>query len=163
MISDATKTDHLVIGVGNRWRRDDGVGPVIVDEIAALELPHVTVSVCERECSGLLDLWEGVDCAYIVDAATGPAPGTIHRFDAVDDELPPSLFGCSSHNFGVVQAIEMARMLNRLPQRLVVFGVAGQDFDMGTGLSAQVADSAPILIADIVRELTTVATGDTAG
>ena len=54
----------------------------------------------------------------VVDAAAGPPPGTVERFDAVAAPLPAAYARRSTHSFGVGDAIELARALDRLPSRL---------------------------------------------
>ena len=129
----------LVIGVGNRYRSDDGAGL----EVASRLRSRAGMVVCETEGEpvGLLDVWEGVDAAIVVDAvSSGAAPGTIHRFDASSSPLPASIAGApSTHAVGLGQAIELARALGRLPQTLIVYGIEGESFTAGEALSPSVA------------------------
>jgi hydrogenase maturation protease len=86
--------------------------------------------------------WEGAESVILIDAAqSGAAAGTIHRFDAASTEVPSGLFHYSSHQFAVAEAIEMARVLGRLPGSLMVFGIEGTDFSYGEGLSPAVSDA----------------------
>ena len=41
----------------------------------------------------------------------------------------------STHAVGIGEAIELARTLDRLPGRLIVYAVEGHRFDAGLGLS----------------------------
>lgn len=143
----------LLIGAGNRWRRDDGAGPAVADALAALHLPHVVVLMTGGEGATLLDLWHGAESVILVDAATGLPPGAVRRFDAHRDPLPPELFGCSTHAFGVAQAVQLARTLGSLPRRLTIFALGGQDFSLGEGLSPEVATAVPVLAEQIAYEL----------
>jgi hydrogenase maturation protease len=87
----------------------------------------------------LMESWEPNDCVIVVDAMhSGSAPGALKRFDAVAAPLPSAFFGCSTHAFGVAEAVELARALNKLPARLVVFGIEGLDFSAGANLSPDV-------------------------
>jgi DNA-binding transcriptional LysR family regulator len=54
--------------------------------------------------------------------------------------LPKSGFRCSTHAFGVAEAIELGRGLGNLPQYLVVYGIEGKNFAAGVGLSAEVEE-----------------------
>jgi hydrogenase maturation protease len=74
-----------------------------------------------------------------VDAVeSGAAPGTLHRFDAGAGPIPAGVFRSSTHAFGVGDAVELARVLGRLPGRVVVYGVEGGEFAAGEGLTAPV-------------------------
>ena len=150
----------LIIGAGNRWRRDDGAGPAVAEALAALHLPRVVVLTTGGEGATLLDLWHGAEFVVLIDAATGPPPGTVRRFDVRRDALSPELFGGNppgaTHAFGIVQAVELARALGRLPRHLIIFALAGQDFGHGEGLSPAVAAAIPRLVQRIACELASV-------
>jgi hydrogenase maturation protease len=140
-----------VIGVGNRWRSDDAAGLVVADRLRGM-LAGVEVLEREGEPVGLMDAWEGEDAVVIVDCVTsGATPGTLHRLDAVEAPLPAELFAASTHHFGLAEAVELARVLGRLPETLVVYGVEGSRFDAGEGLSPEV-DAALDDAVQAVRE-----------
>jgi hydrogenase maturation protease len=69
--------------------------------------------------------------------------------------LPRELFHHSSHLFGIAEAVEMARSLGRLPLRLLVYGIAGEHFSYGEGLSPRVARAAGETAELILDELST--------
>jgi len=75
-------------------------------------------------------------------------PGTIHRFDAATP-VPSGLFSYTTHQFSVAEAIELARSLQQLPLRLVVYGIEGADFAPGIGLSPAVEEAVKSLAAEI--------------
>lgn len=125
--------------------------------VAAAAPPGVEVRECGGEPGSLLDAWEGKRAALIIDAASsGAAPGTLHRFDASAGPLPASLGSCSTHGLGVGEAIELARALGRLPERIIVLCVEGQDFGAQTRLSPSVAGAvvraAEAVLADVGAE-----------
>jgi hydrogenase maturation protease len=135
---------ELIIGVGNRWRGDDAAGL----EVAA-RVPGAVSA--EGEPVALLDLWQGASAVTVVDAvSSGAAPGTIHRLDASDAPLPAALAGPSTHLLGLSEAIELARALGRLPARVTVYGIEGEDFSAGAGLTPAVLDACAAL-ADSLR------------
>ena len=144
----------VVIGVGNRYRGDDRVGLVIAEEVRARIPSGVAAVVCEEEPSRLIDDWQGASTAIVVDAVAGlEEPGTVRRFDASREEVPAEAFRSSTHAFGIAQAIELARALGRLPERVLVYGVAGADFRAGSALTpavhAAVADAADAILRDL--------------
>ncbi|MGE5517022.1 MAG: hydrogenase maturation protease [Bacteroidota bacterium] len=130
----------LILGIGHPFRGDDGIGPLVAERIAALSLPHVTALAHHGEGADLMERWAGFDRVVVVDATRSDAPpGTIRRWDAVAEKLPAALFPKSSHLFGLAEAVEMARLLGRLPPALTVIGVEGKDFSAGVGVSPEVA------------------------
>ena len=77
--------------------------------------------VHEGEPIDLLDRWEGAGEVIVVDAVRSGAPaGTVHRLDRAGRADPAALRG-STHAFGLAETIELARALDRLPQRLTVY------------------------------------------
>jgi hydrogenase maturation protease len=130
---------HVVIGVGNEYRRDDGVGLAVAARLRGRVPVGVEVLECEQEPSRLIDAWQGAESALVVDAVeSGAAPGTLHRFDAGAGPIPAGVFRSSTHAFGVGDAVELARVLGKLPSRVVVYGVEGGEFAAGEGLTAPV-------------------------
>ncbi|MFN3231341.1 MAG: hydrogenase maturation protease [Alphaproteobacteria bacterium] len=144
----------LIVGVGNPDRGDDGVGPAVAASLRGRLSDTVQIRAHGGEMTTLLDDLERAEAVILVDAAaSGSAPGGIHRFTAHDAPLPETVFAVSTHGFGVSQAIEMARALGTLPAVCVVYAVEGQQFETGCGLSAPVAAAVPEVSERIVTEL----------
>lgn len=147
-------TSVLIIGIGNADRGDDGVGLAVADALSHKSPKPVNVHQLTGNCLSLLSLWHQADRVIIIDAVqSGDKPGTIYRIDAHHQPLPASLFGSSSHSFGVTQAIELARALQQLPPRLIIYGIAGDTFELGVPLSPQVAHALPVVIARVRRDI----------
>lgn len=142
----------MVIGVGNRDRGDDGIGPVTVDRLAARGIAAIEHS---GDGADLLDVWEGRERVILVDAMrSGARPGTIRQFNASRERLPKVAFGVSSHLFGLVDAVETARALGRLPSNLIVFGIAGGSYGFGDPLSPPVQRALPEVVERVIAKLT---------
>lgn len=136
-----------VIGVGNELRGDDAVGLVVIQ---LLKDAPATLHVCEGEPIALLDTWEGHEHVVVVDGMrSGAAPGTTRVLEARDEALPPELSQSSTHLLGVAEAVELARALDRLPDRLTVYAIEIGDVEPGAGLSAPVAEAAARVAAEI--------------
>ncbi len=143
--------DLLIIGIGNRFRRDDGVGPRVAERLRRRGLPAVEHS---GEGAGLIEAWSAARRVVVVDAvASGAAAGTLYRLDAASAELPRNFFRYSSHLFGLAEAIATARALGRLPPELIVHGIEGGDFGFGDDLTPEVAAAAEIVTERIAGEL----------
>jgi hydrogenase maturation protease len=88
-----------------------------------------------------------------VDAiSSGSEPGRLHRFDVTHAPLPAEIFSVSTHALGLPEAVELARELGRLP-RLVVYGIEGETFEAGEGLSDPVEKTVEKLVLDLYSEL----------
>ena len=127
----------LVIGIGNEFRRDDGVGLSVAQRIAERELPGVRVLSGVSEPAALLDAWSGAARAVAVDAVTGAhaTPGRIRRWTASDLEATTVV---SSHTLGLAQTCALGQALARMPDELVVFTVDVVDTNHGIGLTPEI-------------------------
>ncbi len=144
----------LVIGIGNDYRRDDAVGLVVARRIRQSHLAGVAVLEQSGEGTALMEAWRDAGTVIVVDAVqSGAAPGTIHRLDTQAQKIPASFFHYSTHAFSVAEAVELARALNQLPPRLILYGIEGKDFAAGEKLSPEVAAAVDELLARVRQEI----------
>ncbi len=81
----------------------------------------------------------------IVDAvSSGRPPGSVVRFDAAEEPLPLAVMR-STHALGPAAAIELARMLERLPANVSVIGIEGTAFGFGEPLSEAVEEAVAVV------------------
>lgn len=141
---------RLVIGVGSRWRRDDGAGLAVARRLREAASEQLRILEHEGDQAALIDVWQaGEDVAIVDAAASGAAPGTIHRFDVVAARLPARLCRSSTHAFGVAEAIELARTLERLPASVTVYAIEGQSFSAGERLTPAVEEAVEQVVAEL--------------
>ena len=141
----------MIIGVGHRHRGDDAAGLIAVD--ALRDLGFATIEHC-GEGLGLIGAWDGAEVVVLIDAMRSSAPcGTVRRLEPLDDGLNPDGCRCSSHLFGVGQAVALARELDRLPARLIVYGIEGMNFAIGAPVSDPVRSAVSDVVDRIVGEL----------
>jgi hydrogenase maturation protease len=142
----------IVIGVGNPYRRDDGVGPYVIDRLHEFGLPEAMLAVSRGETTELMDLWDRADLAVVVDAIRSEPghPGRVHRLTVFN---PPGERSRAAHGLDLGEAVELARVLGRLPTRLVLFAVEVDDTGYGIGLSAPVAEAAERTAEQIFTEV----------
>jgi len=146
--------DVLVIGIGNLYRRDDAVGIEILRRLQGNVPFGVTLLEATGEGTALLDAWRGFDEVYVCDAVSSDAPaGHIYRLDAVAEPVPRAFFNYSTHAFALAEAVEMARALGELPRRLVIYGIQGETFAAGRGLSTALDLAADVVAAQLREEL----------
>jgi len=121
----------LVIGVGNRDRGDDAIGPLVIDAIQQQRPDGVETLTLEGDLSDLGLRWQPDQTVIVVDAMrSGRQPGTIVTMDGLDHELKPDDGLISTHGMGLAEAIELARLLDRLPRALTIFGVEAETFEL---------------------------------
>ena len=148
--------EEVVIGLGNRLRGDDAAG-LEVARLVKRRAPDLRVVEHEREPSDLIDLLGGARLAIVIDALEGAEPGGIRRFELGRGQVPERRSpGASTHALGLGEVIELARALNRLPERLVVFGLEAGRFDTGASLSPRlrpaVEEAADLVLAELGRD-----------
>lgn len=80
-------------------------------------------------------------------------PGTIRRLELLADALPTTIFRHSTHALGVVEAIELARALDQRPPHLALYGIEGQNFEAGAGLSPDVEKAGRDVVTRIADQV----------
>lgn len=164
-----SRTGALVVGLGAPDRGDDGIGPAVAARVAAAAAERgltATRIVEHEDPTALLDLLEGCgedgpQTMVVVDAVrSSSAPGTVIVLEVgtsdPDDQVlagrvDPGPAG--THGFGLAGAIELARVLRRLPPRVVVVGIEADQFEHGAPLSAEVTDALPAAVAAVLAAL----------
>jgi hydrogenase maturation protease len=84
----------------------------------------------------------------------------VHRLDIAAAPLPIDWSPSSTHAFGLGETVELARNLDRLPRRLVLYLVEGEKFDVGDPLSPAVADAVNAVAENILTEVSAFLTVD---
>jgi len=140
------RAEVVVIGVGNEFRSDDGLGISVAKRLRERLEADIEVVIASGEGAELIDLWQGKKLAVVIDAiSSGGNAGSLYWIDATQESLPASLRLFSTHKFGVGEAIEMSRAILSLPERLIVCGIEGKNFSFGDCLSAEVAEASKLL------------------
>ena len=154
MEESSKRQEIRVLGVGNSYRNDDGIGLLVARQLHARNLPDVKVLEIAGDVAGLMEAWKKASSVILVDAVTSElAPGTVVRLDARSQVIPSSYFRYSTHAFSIAESIELAKVLGTLPERLIVFGIVGGDFGMGTKVSQSVLDAGNSVVGMILTEI----------
>lgn len=141
----------LIIGVGNRDRGDDGIGPIVIDHLRD-SAPQLETLVAEGDLSDLVLRWSSNQDVIVVDAVrSARPPGSVTTTDALSRGLPTEASLLSSHGVGLAETVELARLLDRLPQSLVVVGVEAQSFGQFEPLSEAVAAAIPAALQQVLQ------------
>jgi len=147
----------VVIGIGNRYRRDDGSALLVLEALAGRLPIAIPVVDSDGDPTRLIDSWTGADLAVVVETVrSGKPPGTVA---VVDDD---ALLGASeesgrsqgSHGLGLLEAIALGTAVGRLPRRLRVVGIEPEDLGWGDHVTDAVArgiEPAAALVLDLVH------------
>lgn len=141
----------LVVCLGNEHRGDDAVGLLVADQLK--EEPAIDVVAHRGDGLALIELWCDRQRVILVDAITiDRAPGSLLYFDVSNQAIDLELGGASTHAFGPGGAIELARTLGQLPERVEIVAVAARHFAIGASPTEAVTAAVP-MAAQRVREL----------
>jgi len=145
-----------VIGLGNEYLSDDGLGILAVRQVAG-RLNDSGITFQELSIGGLelLDHIVGYKRCVIIDAiATGTCPpGTIHRF--VRNPGSEAVTISSSHQLDLMQVLTLGRILGAdVPEQVTVYGIeAGDITTFRSGPTPEVAGSLPALVDAVCADL----------
>lgn len=155
-MGDAGAGSVLIIGLGNGLRGDDGAGLEVARRLraAAAHAAGIEVRELRGEPIELLDLWQNAAAVVLVDTMRSGAPaGTIKRFDASREALPLHTRAASStHALGLGEALELARSLDRLPERVIVYAVEGRAFEPGAALSPEIETALTAVAGEALQD-----------
>ncbi|MEF8881659.1 MAG: hydrogenase maturation protease [Halapricum sp.] len=130
-----------VIALGNPFRKDDGVGPILLDRLRGRELPDVEFVDLGDPGFRLIHALADYSSVVIVDAVDfGAEPGTFEVFDPADTK--PTQRERSSHKTDVFELLEVSEAVEA-PTTVRVFGVQPRSVDFGDDLTDEVTAVLP--------------------
>lgn len=143
-----------VIGIGNRDRGDDAAGLVVTDRLRGHVSDEVTLLQLSGDPMAAIGPLQSAESVVIVDAmgASGH-PGKVQRIVATDGLAMAVYRGRSTHGLGAGDVISLALALGSIPEHTVVYGIEGQDFQLGHGLTAPVENALAGVVASILEEV----------
>lgn len=146
----------FVIGIGNDFHSDEGVGLATIRVLKEQTWPTpVTFKEGVSDGTALLSTWNADSRVILVDAISAQLPpGSIWRYDALTEPLPADLSFHSTHAFGVTETLALADALEQRPLSLLVYGIQGKDFSQGLGLSPEVIQAMWKVVEQIGQDIT---------
>ncbi len=153
MLNPTGESDRraCVIGLGSAFG-DDRAGWEVVAGLRE-RLPAGTQCDCAADPLAVLDAPAGCVLLVVIDTCQGAGPpGTLHRFEWPDARLV-SVGSMSSHGVGLVEALDLAATLGRLPSKVVIHSVEGVDDESGPRLSSAVEAAIPEIISRVLAEI----------
>ncbi len=146
----------LILGLGNPYLSDDSAGLLVIRELEK-RLSNPDVSLNETSLAGitLLDFIVGYDKVIIVDAiqSQGGEPGSVYHL--TPEQFDTSCHTTSSHDIGVIAAIELGRRLElSMPQEIDILAIeAGDVVTLREGCTPEVEKAIPIAADIIIKEI----------
>ena len=142
-----------VLGIGNTLRGDDGIGPIIIDELMKRDLPDsIQLYDIGSDAFSIIDHFEKEEPVLVIDCAQmGKEPGEVVKFDVKDENLPILDKAISIHGFGFSDVYKMAKNLYENIQCTII-GVQPKSLEFNTGLSKEVKNKIPSIIKMVMEE-----------
>lgn len=145
----------LVLGLGNPLCSDDGLGVAAVHELLRrYDVPEGAVLMDGGTLGlSLLPHFEQARTAILIDAIRADGePGSLVRLEGA--EVAPAV-ACrlSPHQVGVVDLLDAARLLGRLPEPLTLLGLVPASLGLGFGLTPPVQQGMNGLLLRVVDEM----------
>lgn len=143
-----------ILGIGSP-SGDDQAGWLVVDALMAGGVQagsEIAIDKLDRPGAHLIERMGNAAWVILVDAVQGNGEtGRIRRFNQTD--WPDYGHGLSSHGFGVLEALSLARELGSLPRRLDLYGIEIGSAMPGEAPGAGVLDAARQLARRIAADL----------
>ncbi|MGQ9615822.1 MAG: hydrogenase maturation protease [Spirochaetota bacterium] len=148
-----------IVGVGNILMGDEGAGVEAVRLIGEMGLPE-GVDLIDAG-TAFFTIAPGLDKhnykkLFIIDAVKGGGkPGTLYRFtmDEVDCGIGPGKEMLSLHDFGVLEALKLERLIGRLPEEIIFYGIEPEVIKLSMEISPVVRKSLKVLSRRLLDEL----------
>ncbi len=138
------------MGFGNRQRRDDGIGPFIVERLKAMNtMPEkLRFMVAPQLTLDLVDDLRSADAIFFVDATISPLEKG-WRFEKIVAESRMSHF--QTHHLSPAFLMGLLETLfNRKPMSMLV-SVQGEDFGFDEGVTTLARKRADEAVSQIVE------------
>ncbi|MBM3293287.1 MAG: hydrogenase maturation protease [Candidatus Aminicenantes bacterium] len=147
----------LVLGLGNDFYGDDGVG---LEAVRMLEREWaeaafakgtnwaVEFEACPLTGLALLDVVAGFDALVVIDTVRRPDPAT-GRIRVLGAEDLRDVPGPSPHYVSIPQTLAIGRGLGlRMPERIKIIAVEAKNlYRLGEGLTAEMRGALPEIVA----------------
>ena len=145
--------DLAIIGIGNLYRSDDAAGWAVIEGLKDRIVNSIKLLKVRGDAAELLDLFTQYKTVYLVDACQIKAPpGSWQRIDLLIQPIPEENPQTSTHGFGVSQAVALAKTLEQLPAKLILYAICGNDYKIGSALTPSVERSVTRVISEILQE-----------
>ncbi len=133
---------------------DEGVGVRVIQELAKSRFSgDVSFIDAGTAFFSIVSTLRDFDRLIIVDAAYGgEKAGTLYRF-GVDDVASKENPGLSLHDFGVLESIQLERIVSRFPEDIVFYGIEPESVSFSLDISPVCSEAVNCAVQKIIDEL----------
>jgi len=153
--SGYTKKDVKIIGFGNKYRSDDGIGIRIVEELEKLDY-FKNIEIIDGGTSGtdLIFLIKGCSKIIIIDAIdAGQNVGDVVNIQISDVEefIKRDYKSLSLHDLNLADILKLIKAL-KINADISIIGVKPKKIDFGDRLSPEIEEKIPEIISLVKKE-----------
>jgi hydrogenase maturation protease len=143
-----------VIGLGNRLRGDDGIGPHVIEALTYMKNDDEFHLIdAGSDAFTVLDHLLRPQPLLLIDCALmGKEPGEIGLFPLSVEVTPAATGAISLHGYSLAEVIHLASQTGELTHGSII-GIEPQTIEFNQGLSAKVKEKVPEIIALVKKEI----------
>ncbi len=150
------KTEVTIIGFGNKYRSDDGIGIRVIEELKKLD-SFKEVEVIDGGTSGTDLLFLAKECKkiIIIDAIDiGKDAGQVVCIKASDIEefIKGDYKSLSLHDLNLCDVLKIIREL-KIDTEILIIGVKPENIGFGESLTPEIEKKIPGIITRIKKEI----------
>lgn len=144
-----------ILGIGNTLYTDEGIGVHILPFLEQELKGYSEIEIIEGATDGirLLEPVEDAERLIIIDAINaGEEPGSLIVLH--NDDIP-AYFGIkmSIHQLGFQEVLLAAKLRERLPEEMVLFGIQPESLEFGIGITETIEQQIPAVIKAISMQI----------
>lgn len=158
-----TTEDVRIIGFGNKYRSDDGIGIRVIEELEKLSFFN-DIDIIDGGTSGTDLLFLAKECRkiIIIDAIdTGKDTGEIVRIKESDIEnfIKKDCKSLSLHDLNLSDILKLIRAL-KINIDITIIGIKPVNTDLGENLSPEIERKIPQIISMVKEEIAIIKSQD---
>jgi hydrogenase maturation protease len=140
------KPKTIIIGVGNPFRGDDGIGSAIIKILRTENSQNFVLVDGGTDGLALLDQLAEYEKAIIIDAVQMlEIPGIVKSFTPAEAKIKIKSDVLSTHGFGLAEMLKLADELN-IKTKITIIGIQPKNIDFGEGLSDEIKTQIPQIL-----------------
>jgi hydrogenase maturation protease len=153
-IATSLSGKSVVLCLGNRYLRDDGIGIRVAEALKGELGSDVLVEASQTMDLPLLSRYEGASRVVVVDALTsGAKPGEVSRYALAPSGKPLEALN-GSHSLHLQDYFDIAWQAGLLRCPVTIVGVEPKECGIGEGLTDELERAIPRAVAEVKATLT---------
>ena len=146
----SNKGPLAVVGIGSPFRSDDIAGHLVIDLLNEKIGEKVVLKNVLGDPAELINIFSSFNSFYLIDACQNL--DSWQRIDLSKESIEDESAKTSTHGFGLSDSINMAKNLNLLPNKLILYALNGYNYEVGDTVSEKTLISVESVVEAILKE-----------